>query len=61
MEVQVGDYFDMYKEGIPTKRVVVRDLLRMSNKCLAEDILTGNEYEVDIETEVEKVLGNIFN
>lgn len=59
MEIKVGDYFDMYKDGFPTMRVIARDLLNNGN-CLVEDILTGNEYEVIPSEEIETVIGNIF-
>lgn len=59
MKIKVGDYFDMYKDGLPSMRVVARDLLTNGN-CLVEDILTGNEYEVVPCEEVEAVIGNIF-
>lgn len=61
MKVSVGDYFDMYKEGIPAMRVIVRDILVANNQCLVEDIHTGNEYQVDTEYEIDCVKGNIFN
>ena len=60
MTVKLGDYFDMYKEGVNTTRVIVKDASLDTGDCIVEDILTGDRYIVSPKEEIEVIIGNIF-
>lgn len=58
-----GDYFDVYKEGFPTVRAIqISDEFetgRWKRCCTAID-LKGNTMSVDLDGEVEFVIGNVL-
>ena len=65
IKLKIGDYFDVYQEGKETKRMIAisnsPDSRFKGNWC---DAMTINPvcYDViNVDKEVEKVLGNIFN
>jgi hypothetical protein len=66
MNIKVGDYFDIYQDGQPTKRVIATidsytALHNGRNYCQAITFEDGNAYSIDVDNEIEKVLGNIYD
>ena len=65
LKIKVGDYFNLYREGEATIRVIATsdspNPRYQSNKC---DVIRLNPfacYFVDIDNEIECVLGNIYD
>ena len=71
MDIKVGDYFDVYQEGKHTKRVIsISDVIlnpegkKFCHAVGLEDLSAAGYidriYLVDIENEIENVIGNIY-
>lgn len=64
LEIKIGDYFNVYQEGQPTQRMIALSNSPSSryigNYCDAMVIDPVCYYLVDVDNEVESVLGNIF-
>jgi len=65
IKLKIGDYFDVYQEGKEIKRMIAYgnspDSRYEGNKCSAMTINPVCYYLVDVDNEVEEVLGNIYD
>ena len=65
LKIKIGDYFNLYKEGEATGRVIAisdsPDSRYQGNKCEAMSLKPPFSYFVDVDNEIECVLGNIYD
>ena len=60
MEIKKGDYFDLYQDRFPTRRVIAITN-QLGGKCKVIDLDDGYDpINIDVVNEVDTILGNIF-
>lgn len=64
LKIKKGDYFDLYQDGQPARRVIAM-MDSIENDVIAGEIICEDMgfvlHPIDIKFEVEKVIGNIYN
>lgn len=64
IRIRIGDYFDVYQDGQPTRRMIAlsdsEDSKYEGNRCNAMTINPVAYYLINVDNEVDDIRGNIF-